>query len=60
VTTFAMASRVRLTPERQAAQPDIGDAIGVVFGDDDGAVEVEWPRPRLHSWHKAGDLEPAR
>lgn len=54
-----MASRVRLTPERQAAQPDIGDAIGVVFGDENGAVEVEWPRPRLHGWHKVGDLEPA-
>jgi hypothetical protein len=57
VTTFATATRVRLTQEQRAAQPSIGEATGVVHGEQGGVVEVEWPRFR--SWHKASDLEPA-
>ncbi|HYM25287.1 MAG TPA: hypothetical protein VEU08_18850 [Vicinamibacterales bacterium] len=57
VTGFATAARVRLTPGQRAAQAEIGDAIGVVHGEQGGVVEVEWPRFR--SWHKVSDLEPA-
>lgn len=53
---IATLARVRLTPEQRAAQPEIGDAIGVVHGDQHGIVEVAWPRFR--AWHKASDLEP--
>lgn len=57
MTVLATLTRVRLTPEQRAAQPEIGDAIGSVRGDQGGGVvEVEWPRFR--SWHKASDLEP--
>lgn len=55
MTNFATTARVRLTPERRAAQPELADAIGSVRGDQHGVVEVEWPAFR--SWHKATDLE---
>ena len=55
MTGYPITTRVRLTPEQRAAQPEIGDAIGVVHGEQGGVVEVEWPRFR--SWHKATDLE---
>jgi hypothetical protein len=55
MTSLATLARVRLTPEQRAAQPEIGDAIGSVRGDQGGVVEVEWPRFR--SWHKSTDLE---
>ena len=55
--SFATTTRVRLTAEQRAEQPEIGDAVGMVRGDQEGIVEVEWPNFR--SWHKATDLEPA-
>lgn len=57
MSQFVIASNVRLTLEQRAAQPEIGDAIGLVIGENRGVVEVHWPRWR--SWHKATDLEPA-
>lgn len=58
MTGFATMTRVRLKPEQRAAQPEIGDTIGVVFGTEGETVEVEWPSARLQAWHKAADLEP--
>lgn len=55
MVNFATSARVRLTPEQRAAQPEIGDVIGTVAGDNSGIVEVHWPRFR--AWHKAADLE---
>jgi hypothetical protein len=56
MTTFPTTALVRLTAQQRAAQPEIGDAVGKVLGQNTGVVEVEWPTFR--SWHKDCDLEP--
>jgi hypothetical protein len=47
---------VRLTAKRRAEWLDIGEAIGVVHGQDREVVEVQWPDFR--SWQLHADIEP--
>lgn len=54
--TLTILSRVRLTDQARALQPELANATGAVHSLGDGWAEIAWPRFR--SWHKAGDLEP--
>jgi hypothetical protein len=55
--TISIRSRIRLTLDAQSRQPELESAIGTVLDLGGGAAKVRWPR--MESWHRESDLEPA-